>query len=47
MTKGEIRNQSSILTAKAVGGIAETYGIDLGVIATARSSKRVTLPPKG
>lgn len=47
MSKGEIREQKSILTAEAVRDITKTYGIEMGVIATARSSERVRMPPKG
>lgn len=47
MTKGRIREQKSILTAEVVGGIAETYGINLGAITLARRSEKVRVPPKG
>lgn len=44
--KWKIRDQKSVLTAEAVGGIAKTNGIDLGVIAVARSSEMVRVPLK-
>lgn len=47
MSKGEILDQKSILTAKAVGIIAKTYVINMYAIVAARPSDRVRAPPKG
>lgn len=47
MSKGRIREQKSILMAETVGGIMEAYSIEMGVIASARSSERVRMPQKG
>lgn len=47
MSKGGIRDQKPILTAEAVEGIAETYGINVGAIVAARLSEMVRAPPKG
>lgn len=46
MSNEGIREQNSILTVEPVRGIAETYGIDMRVIAAVRSSERVRVPPK-
>lgn len=47
MSKGEILDQKSILTAEAMGIIAETYAINMHAIVAARPSERVRAPPKG